>query len=109
MPGRGTGQRSGRTMTDIVDELRAESLTSCQLPARPDGPSDEEAALLDRDVRWRAAAEIEQLRAAAAGWQPIQTAPKDRPILRFCPPLAGHAAKESVVGAWPFDHKPRTF
>ena len=31
-------------MTDIVDELRNECLSSCQLPARPDGPSDEEAA-----------------------------------------------------------------
>ena len=42
-------------MTDIVDELRNECLASCQLPARPDGPSDEEAAVLDRDARWRAA------------------------------------------------------
>ena len=96
-------------MTDIIDELRAESLTSCQLPARPDGPSDEEAAVLDRDVRWRAAAEIEQLRAAVAGWQPIHTAPKDRPILLFCPRLSGHAAKEIVVGTWQFDANRRTF
>ena len=44
--------------TDIVDELRDECLTSCQVPARPDGPNDEEAAVLDRDVRWRAAREI---------------------------------------------------
>jgi hypothetical protein len=96
-------------VTDIIDELRAECLTSCQLPARPDGPSDEEAALLDRDVRWRAAAEIEQLRVAVAGWQPIHTAPKDRPILLFCPRLAGHAAKEIVVGTWQFDANRRTF
>jgi hypothetical protein len=96
-------------MTDIIDELRAECLTSCQLPARPDGPSDEEAALLDRDVRWRAAAEIERLRAAAAGWQPIHTAPKDRQILLFCPHLSGPAAREIVFGTWRFDANRRTF
>jgi hypothetical protein len=96
-------------MTDIVDELRNECLSSCQLPARPDGPSEDEAAMLDRDIRWRAAAEIEQLRAVVAGWQPIQSAPKDRPILLFCPRLAGHAAREIVVGVWRFDANRRTF
>jgi len=60
-------------------------------------------------LRWRAAAEIEKLRTAAAGWQSILTAPKDRPILLFCPRLAGHAAKEIVVGAWQFDANRRTF
>jgi hypothetical protein len=63
-------------MTDIVDELRNECLSSCQLPARPDGPSDEEAAVLDRDARWRAAVEIDRLRAALAGWQPMSSSPR---------------------------------
>jgi hypothetical protein len=96
-------------MTDIVDELRNECMSSCQLPARPDGPTDEEAAVLDRDIRWRAATEIEQLRAVIAGWQPIENAPKDQPILLFCPGLSGNAAQEIVVGVWRFDANRRTF
>jgi hypothetical protein len=97
-------------MTDIVDELRTESLASCQVPARPDGPNDQELEVLARDLRWRAAAEIEQLRGASAGWQPMDTAPKDqRPVLLFCPGLAGHAAKEIVVGVWRFDPNRRSF
>ena len=95
--------------TDIVDELRAECLTSCQMPVRPDGPSDEEAAVLDRDVRWRAAVEIDQLRSALVGWQPMHSAPKDRPVLLFCPRLTGHVAREIVVGVWRFDPNRRTF
>jgi hypothetical protein len=96
-------------MTDIVDELRAECSASHQLPERPDGPNEEEAAMLDRDVRWRAAAEIEQLRAVIAGWQPIQSAPKDKPVLLYCPNLAGHVAQKIVVGIWRFDANRRTF
>ena len=65
--------------------------------------------MLDRDVRWRAAAEIEQLRAVIAGWQPIQSAPKDKPVLLYCPNLAGHVAQKIVVGAWRFDANRRTF
>ncbi|MEA2813876.1 MAG: hypothetical protein QOI93_1573, partial [Rhodospirillaceae bacterium] len=84
-------------MTDIVDELRAECSASHQLPERLDGPNEEEAAMLDRDIRWRAAAEIEQLRAVIAGWQPIQSAPKDKPVLLYCPNLAGHVAQKIVV------------
>jgi hypothetical protein len=95
--------------TDIVDELRAECLTSCQMPARPDGPSAEETVVLDRDVRWRAAVEIDQLRSALAGWQPMHSAPKDRPVLLFCPRLTGHVAREIVVGVWRFDPNRRTF
>jgi hypothetical protein len=96
-------------MTDIVDELRNECLSACKVPARPDGPNEEETAVLDRDIRWRAAAEIEQLRAVIAGWQPIENAPKDRPILLFCPNLTGNAAREIVVGVWRFDANRRTF
>ena len=65
--------------------------------------------MLDRDVRWRAAAEIEQLRAVIAGWQPIQSAPKDKPVLLYCPNLAGHVAQKIVVGTWRFDANRRTF
>ena len=97
-------------MTDIVDELRAECLASCQMPTRPDGPNDEERSTLDRDIRWRAAAEIEQLRSLGAGWQPMETAPKDqRPVLLFCPRLSGHVAQEIVVGVWRFDSNRRSF
>ena len=96
-------ERKRRETADIVDELRDDCLASCSIPKRPDGPSDEEAEMLDRDVRWRAAAEIEQLRTLAGGWQPMHTAPKNEPVLLFCPRLAGHVAREIVVGAWRFD------
>lgn len=72
---------------DIVDELRA-------------APGELVA---------RAADAIEQLR-AAAGWQPISTAPKDDvPVLLYCPRLKGHVAREIVVGVWRFDENRRTF
>lgn len=85
-------------MTDIVDELRA-------LCRADHGPAAEEVGALSRDVRWRAAAEIEKQRRALPGvWQPIQTAPKDEgPLLLFCPGLTGHVADEIVVGIWRFD------
>jgi hypothetical protein len=82
---------------DIVDELRA---------AVPDG-QDQSG---EQDVRRRAAAEIERLRAAAGVWQPINTAPKDDvPVLLYCPKLRGHVAREIVVGVWRFDANRRTF
>lgn len=65
--------------------------------------------MLGGDSRWRAAAEIEELRAQLAGWQPIHTAPKDeRPVLLYCPHLSGHVAREIVVGVWRFDPNRRT-
>lgn len=90
-------------MTDIIDELRAQ--------CRADhGPTAEEAGVLGRDVRWRAAAEIERLQQASpAVWQPMQTAPRDEgPLLLFCPGLAGHVADEIVVGTWRFDANRRS-
>lgn len=98
-------------MADIVEELRAACLATHQMPARPDGPSEQERQVLERDARWRAADEIEQLRCAVAiVWQPMHTAPKDeRPVLLFCPRLSGHVANEIVVGAWRFDPNRRTF
>jgi len=97
-------------MKDIAEELRAQCLESHELPVRDDGPTDEEQALLDRDLRWRAAAEIDRLRRGPAiVWQPMQTAPKDRgPLLLFCPGLSGHVADEVVVGIWRFDPNRRT-
>jgi hypothetical protein len=84
---------------DLVEELRAECRASHEVPTNR-----------DRDVRWRAAAEIEQLRGASAGWQPIDTAPKDEmPVLLYCPRLRGHVAREIVVGVWRFDANRRTF
>ena len=65
--------------------------------------------MLADDARWRAAAEIERLRALVAGWQPMQTAPKDQtPVLLFCPRLTGHVADQVVVGAWRFDPNRRS-
>jgi hypothetical protein len=97
-------------MTDIVDELRAECSASHQLPRRPDGPNDEELRALDRDVLWRAAAEIERLRGVLAGWQPMRSAPKDgQPVLLFCPRLSGHVVREIVIGVWRFDANRRSF
>lgn len=97
-------------MTDIVEELRSECLASLQLPHRPDGPTREELAVLERDQRWQAAAEIERLRGLAAGWQPMHTAPRDDvPVLLYVPRLAGHVAQEIVVGVWRFDANRRTF
>ena len=92
-------------MTDLTDELRAACLSHCQMPTRPDGPTDDELAVLAVHVQWRAAAEIERLRrSTSAAWQPMETAPKDgSPVLLFCPGLAGHVAREIVVGAWRFD------
>jgi hypothetical protein len=97
-------------MTDLTDELRAACLSHCQLPTRPDGPTEEELAVLSRQVHWRAAAEIERLRRhAAAAWQSMESAPKDgSPVLLFCPGLKGHVAREIVVGAWRFDPNRRT-
>ena len=92
-------------MTDLADQLRAECLSHCRLPTRPDGPTAEELVLLDRQVRWRAADEIERLRRrATAAWQPMDNAPKDGvPVLLFCPGLQGKVVREIVVGAWRFD------
>jgi hypothetical protein len=97
-------------MTDLTDELRAECLLFCRLPTRPDGPTDEELAVLSKLVHWRAAAEIERLRChAAAAWQPMESAPKDGSrVLLFCPGLKGHVARDMVVGAWRFDANRRT-
>lgn len=87
--------------TDIVEELRSQSVAAQKLPA--DGPPSD-------DIRWRAAAEIERLRVQSAGWQPMQTAPKDDvPVLLYCPTLRGHVAREIVVGVWCFDANRRTF
>lgn len=87
-------------MTDIVEELRAQS--------RADHGPD--ARALSADVRWRAAAEIERLRQASSTvWQPIETAPKDEGVLLlFCPGLAGKVADEIVVGIWRFDANRRS-
>ena len=91
-------------MTDIVEELRAECLASLKIAARPEGPSEQELALLNRDPRWRAAAEIEQLRSAMTiAWQPMKTAPKDERILLYCPGLSGNVENEVVIGIWRFD------
>lgn len=82
---------NGRKM-DIVDELRGEAQ-----------PGEE-------DVRWRAADEIERLRAAPGMWQSMDSAPKDDvPVLLFCPDLTGHVAREIVVGIWRFDANRRSF
>ncbi len=64
-------------MTDIVEDLRAQCLASHEMPARPDGPTEQELRVLERDPRWQAAAEIERLRGGPVGWQPMHTAPKD--------------------------------
>jgi hypothetical protein len=77
-------------MTDLIDELRAECLSHCGLPPRPDGPTVEELAVLDRDLRWRAAIEIGPAplpgcrRLAADG-----TARRTLARPAFCPGLAG--------------------
>jgi len=98
------------TGADIVETLRAECHDSRGLMRRPDGPTDEELQKLSDDVRWQAAAEIEQLRGVLAGWQPIKTAPKDsQPVLLFCPGLNGNVAREIVIGVWRFDANRRTF
>jgi hypothetical protein len=87
--------------TDIVDELRALCLSA-------DAPSPTNG--LEGDIRWRAAEEIERLRAATIAWQPIDTAPRDdRPVLLYCPRLRGHVAREIVVGVWRFDANRRSF
>jgi hypothetical protein len=97
-------------MADLTDELRSECLTHCQLPVRPDGPNQQELTVLERELRWRAAAEIDRLRChAAAAWQPIDGAPKDgRPVLLFCPGLEGNVVREIAVGAWRFDPNRRS-
>lgn len=77
---------------DIVDELRGQAQ-----------PGEE-------DMRRRAAAEIERLRAASGVWQPMNTAPKDDvPVLLYCPDLRGYVAREIVVGVWRFDANRRSF
>ena len=97
-------------MTDIVEDLRAQCLASHEMPARPDGPTEQELRVLERDPRWQAAAEIERLRGGPVGWQPMHTAPKDEvPVLLFVPRLAGHVAREVVVGVWRFDANRRSF
>ena len=97
-------------MTDLAEALRAECLTECQLPTRPDGPTPQELSLLERELRWRAAAEIDRLRRhAAASWQLMDNAPKDgMPVLLFCPALSGNVVREIVVGAWRFDPNRRS-
>lgn len=98
------------TLADIVEALRTECHDSRGLMRRPDGPTDEELQQIGDDVRWRAAAEIEQLRGVVAGWQPMATAPKDSsPVLLFCRGLNGHVAREIVIGVWRFDANRRTF
>jgi hypothetical protein len=91
-------------MTDVVDELRAECCAFHQIALRSYGPNEDEMRLLERDIRWRAAAEIERLRyAMSVAWQPMATAPKDERVLLFCPGLTGNVASEVVVGMWRFD------
>ena len=91
-------------MADIVDELRAACLASHGISPRPEGPNEQEQAVLAADPRWRAAAEIERLRGAMAkAWQPMETAPKDRRILLYCPGLSGNVENEVVIGMWRFD------
>jgi len=87
---------------DLVEELRAECLASHK---------DDTTGRHRTDPRWRAAAEIEALRAAASiDWKPMSTAPKDaNPVLLYCPQLKGHVAREIVVGVWRFDANRRTF
>jgi hypothetical protein len=97
-------------MTDLAEALRAECRTHCKLPTRPDGPTLQELAVLERELRWRAAAEIDRLRChAAASWQPMDNAPKDgMPVLLFCPGLNGNVVRGIVVGAWRFDPNRRS-
>lgn len=91
-------------MADVVDELRAACLTWHRISQRPEGPSEEEQALLEADLRWRAAAEIEHLRSIMAmAWQPMESAPKDQRILLYCPGLSGNVENEVVIGMWRFD------
>jgi hypothetical protein len=105
-----TERKAPQETADIVDALRAECHAACDVPRRPDGPNEKELQVLCEDVRWRAAAEIERLRGVLAGWQPMQTAPKDQqPVLLYCPGLSGHAARDIVVGVWRFDANRRTF
>jgi hypothetical protein len=88
-------------MTDIVDELRAACLAAAKAEA---------IETHDGDVRWRAAAEIEQLRIVGLCWQAMNTAPKDTvPVLLYCPSLKGHVADQIVVGVWRFDANRRSF
>lgn len=102
---RQSGEPGRGTMTDIVEELRAQCLASQRLSTDDGQPGHAELALLDRDVRWRAATEIDSLRRQLmAAWQPMHAAPKDQgPLLLFCPGLSGHVAQEVVVGIWRFD------
>ena len=96
-------------MTDIVEELRIACLASHKIAARADGPSEAERRVLERDPRWRAANEIEQLRCATSvAWQPMSTAPKDRRVLLYCPRLKGNVEQDVVIGMWRFDANRRT-
>src|SRR5437763_14777637 len=89
-------------MTDLTDELRAACLSHCQLPTRPDGPTDEELAVLAKHVYWRAAAEIDRLRRhAAAAWQPMESGPKDgSSVVLVCPGPKGQDARGVAVWVW---------
>ena len=98
-------------MTDIVEELRAHCLASHQMPARLDGPNEEELRVLERDPRWQAAAEIERLRDALAGWQPMHTAPKDDvpvllsfPASRVMPPARSWSASGASMNRRSFGY-----
>jgi hypothetical protein len=97
-------------MSDLVDELRAECFKAHDIQARPEGPTADELGLLQRDARWRAAAEIEKLRCLTmVEWQPMISAPKDRRVLLYCPGFSGNVADEIVVGMWKFDANRRSF
>src|SRR5262249_46985256 len=91
-------------MADIVDELRAQCMASHGMAKRPEGPTDEELRTLAADLRWQAATEIERLRSVACvAWQPMETAPKDKRVLLFCPGLSGNVEQDVVIGMWRFD------
>ena len=85
-------------MTDLTDELRAECLLSCQLPTRPDGPTEEELVVLSKLIHWRAAAEIERLVGLGATRVPWDSYPTDPDFVvladpegnRFCVVDADH-------------------
>jgi hypothetical protein len=91
-------------MTDLVEELRSQCLAAHGIPAQAGRPTPQELGLLERDPRWRAAAEIERLRCmAAVDWQPMATAPRDQRVLLYCPGLSGNVENEVVIGMWKFD------
>ena len=64
-----------KTGSDIADELRAECLEST---------AGQPERRIEQDIRWRAAREIERLRAFGTGWQPIDSAPNHSvPVLLY--------------------------